>query len=198
MFCPELSYQFGRQVLDLKIIKIRRKKMGDGFMGMGNILNQIADGSYVDKYYFWMTIFSDGSVPKQLDPIKQAGGTINFPLVWFRRELGHDRIFGNYEAANPVKLGHEILMASEERKIVVAKNADLNTGYLDDLHKKGEHFDAIVNFSVRSPNGSERFSDMLSLKRAKIRRITRQKILTNKIAEYLHITFRHSTETFAD
>jgi hypothetical protein len=172
--------------------------MGAGFMGLGNIFNQIADGTYVDKYYFWMTIFSDGSVPKELDPVNQAGGSINFPLVWFRRELGHERIFGNYEAANPVKLGHEILMATKERKIVIAKTADLNTGYLDDLHKKGEHFDALVNFGVRSPNGSERFSDMLSLKRAKIRRITRQRILTNKIWEYIHITFRQSIEVFAD
>ncbi|SRR5215204_4753086 len=170
-------------------------------MGLGDFINiaeQISNGTYVDKYYFWMSIFSDGSVPKKLDPIMQAGGAIGFPLASFRRELGHERLFANYKAANPIKLAHEIMMVKEERKIVVAKTADLNTGYVDDLHARGEHFDALVNFEVRSPNGSERYRETLSLNRAKIRRIVRQKIFDDTIREYLHISFHHSAESFTD
>lgn len=167
-------------------------------MGLGDLVKLFSTQDFTDKYYFWMSIFSDGSVPEKTDPIMQAGGAIGFPLVWFRRELGHERIFGNYEAANPVKLGHELSMVPQERKIVVAKTPDLNTGFLDDLLRKGEHFDAIVNFAVRSATGDERFRESISLKRAKIKRIIRQQILDNKFWEVLGISFRHSSESFKD
>ncbi len=150
-----------------------------------------------DKYNFWMTILPGVKKPKRGEKVVVPDAII-FELVWFMTQTGHNRIFSNYHAANPVKLGHELFVVERDRKIVVARKADLNTGYIDDLHSRGEHFDGLIDFAVISGNGSKRFDERLILVRAKITRIRRQKVSADKVWDVVGISFRHSDDSFTD
>ena len=148
-----------------------------------------------DKYHFWMTILPGVKKPKRWEKVV-VPDAINFELVWFMTETGHNRFFSNNDAANPVKLGHEIFVIERDRKIVVARKADFITGYIDDLHSRRERFNALIDFAVISENGSKRFEERLILERAKITRVKRQKVLKDKVWDVIGISFRHSDDSF--